>query len=245
MKTGQRFGKLQVISPTPKMRVRDKSGKMMSCWLCRCDCGTERYFRGPHLTSGRTKSCGCTRGQNMKGRTPANKKTPEQHALLAGYRRTKKSWDSMISRCTRPYVNNYQNYGGRGITVCERWMKFENFLADMGERPEGLTLERIENDKGYEPGNCKWATWEEQASNRRNTVMVIAPDTGKKEPLIEAAKRFSLPLRIIYYRLKRGWPVDKAFTWPEGYWLLQEYDPAEYQYMKTKKPYEFDKTGDV
>lgn len=107
----------------------------------------------------------------------------------------------MISRCTNPKHPSYFRYGGRGIVVCDRWLKFENFLADMGERPDGLTLERKDNNLGYNPENCRWATKKEQSRNTSRTV--FAEFCGERVPLIEIAERLGIKVATLHYRLAR------------------------------------------
>jgi len=150
--TGQRFIRLVVIiRATP-----DKSRKIR--WWCICDCGNVTIVQSNNLKSGNTKSCGCL----MRERAVETNTT---HGMVDSLEYH--SWAGMIQRCTNPNNTAYKNYGSRGISVCKKWMKFENFFADMGERPQTLTLERINNDLGYFPENCCWDTRIAQARNRR------------------------------------------------------------------------------
>lgn len=145
---GRRFGRLVVLSPGMA------KGRRLT-WVCRCDCGaTTGSILGKSLRNGDTRSCGCLhKEQNIT------------HGMshTAIYKR----WASMLQRCRDKNHVSYPNYGGRGIDVCRRWEKFENFLADMGEPPPGTSLDRVDNDGPYEPGNVRWATLSEQRNNRR------------------------------------------------------------------------------
>ena len=149
--TNQRFGRLLCLRPGTSHR----SGRF---WICICDCGTECEIRGGSLRSGLTRSCGCLR---------SDKETHQKHGQATQPTGAYRSWISMRSRCRNPKCNRFQYYGGRGITICDRWDKFENFLADMGDRPVGRTLDRINVNGNYEPSNCRWATPAEQLMNRR------------------------------------------------------------------------------
>ena len=142
--------------PKPPSRIR--------C-LCLCACGTKFFAWKQSLATGNTKSCGCLRNTRTKTRATVYTEpySMRSHPLNKLYQR----WATIVERCTSPTSTKWKNYGGRGITVCERWLRFDNFLADMGVPPEGLTIDRINNDGNYEPGNCRWATPKEQRANQR------------------------------------------------------------------------------
>lgn len=148
--TDEKFGLLTALKPVS----RDKHNNVL--WLCRCDCGNETVTRGAGLFWGDTLSCGCTVRCRTHGYASHVHRSVEYRA-----------WVDMRRRCENPDYSKFKNWGGRGIKVCVRWSKFENFLADMGLRPDGHSLERIDNDGDYEPLNCKWAPWSEQLRNRR------------------------------------------------------------------------------
>lgn len=123
-------------------------------------------------------------------------------------------WVDMRRRCLNPSRVAYPDYGGRGIKVCDRWLKFENFLEDMGERPEGLTLERKDNDGPYSKDNCRWATPLEQCQNRRNTVLLSYE--GKTQSMAAWAREVGLKRGTLFWRLKQGWPVEQALAVESG-----------------------------
>jgi hypothetical protein len=136
------------------------------------------------------------------------------HALPGQHTKTYKRWTSMKHRCFNPNDANYKHYGGRGITVCERWLDFRNFLADMGEAPEGMWIDRIDNDKGYEPGNCKWVTPKEQLRNRRNNYMVEVE--GVTKCLSEWAEYLGVDVKMLDARIRKyGWDPQKAVMEPK------------------------------
>jgi hypothetical protein len=163
---GERVGRLTIIE------VADLTDE--GRWYrCRCACGNETTVRGKSLARGNTRSCGCLKREQ----TTAMGKAQATHGHTVGHKPTPtfNSWSSMRDRCRRATSSNYANYGGRGISVCDRWANsFANFLADMGERPAGMTLDRIDPLGNYEPGNCQWSTPIEQARNRRKTDEIIA-----------------------------------------------------------------------
>jgi hypothetical protein len=162
---GRTFSRLTVVARAVNLNHSVR-------YECSCSCGKTVTAYKNMLTSGRQKSCGCLRRETTTARSTTHGHKPRQGAAA-----TYNSWANMRARCTRVTHPRYKDWGGRGITVCERWAKFENFLADMGEKPGGMTLERKDNSKGYSPENCVWATPAQQAANTRNfklTPAVIA-----------------------------------------------------------------------
>jgi hypothetical protein len=155
--TGQRFGMWMVLHPT----------RAHTRWWCRCDCGAERDVVRINLTQGYSKSCGCRQSEVASKALTKHGYCRADSPYLSEYA----IWSSMRTRCRNPRATGYENYGGRGIDVCERWQTFENFLADMGPRPTPKhSLDRIDNDGNYEPSNCRWASREAQARNQRRYI---------------------------------------------------------------------------
>lgn len=149
---GQRFNRLTAIG----MIGRSKNGYII--WECFCDCGNMTNVTSDKLRNKHTQSCGCLRRDRAREKNTTHGKY---------YHRIYSIWRGILSRCNNPNHDAFSNYGGRGIQVCERWLKFENFFADMGDPPEGLTIDRINVNGNYEPNNCRWATWSKQNLNKR------------------------------------------------------------------------------
>jgi hypothetical protein len=163
---GKKFGRLTVL------RIA-KLANHYFWWWCKCECGNIKSIRGSRIACGNTKSCGCIRREKSRIHCTQLGKSNFTHGATRGGKWTREylTWFSMRQRCENPNHTKYLYYGGRGISVCERWQKFENFLMDMGPKPKGLTLDRHPNNDGnYEPGNCRWATWSEQMKNRRKWI---------------------------------------------------------------------------
>ncbi len=196
---GRTFERLFVFADAP-------STYTTRSWV-RCACGTELIVTNAHLKTGCTGSCGCL----MRDRTSAANST---HRHTIGYARTRtyRAWTDMTKRCRKPRGRDVKNYAH--VIVCERWVhSFENFLADMGECPVGLTLDRWPNKFGnYEPGNCRWATVQQQARNKRNNrILTVRGVTGC---FVELAEHFGIPRTVAKDRLLSGWSAEDAFTNP-------------------------------
>lgn len=202
---GQTFGRLTVIGNAPN--YVSISGQRHAQWICRCECGTEKVIRSSDLRAGRTTSCGCWRSESTTARS-------HRHGQSTTARRTKAymAWAGMLQRCTNPSDKEWHNYGGRGITVCDEWRRFEAFHADMGEPPEGRSLDRVDVDGPYNLSNCRWATAAEQARNKRGNVWII--HKGQRMVLEDAARMEGIGSETVNYRRKAGWPQDLWFVPP-------------------------------
>jgi len=190
------FGRLTVIAFAGQKSLR-------AYWLCRCECGKEVAVRGTGLVSGTSQSCGCLCRELTIARntTHGKARTPEYRA-----------WLGMLQRCYKPGSKMYYRYGGRGITVCERWRtSLEAFLEDMGPRPTPKhTIERKENDLGYCKDNCIWETRKVQARNTRQNAMLTFQ--GKTKCIAAWAEECGMAMKILWQRLNRGWSAERALT---------------------------------
>jgi len=192
--SGKVFNRLTVLKQVvlPNQQQRN--------WLCRCKCGVEKVIGAKEITKGRTKSCGCLwRESAAKTCIERNTTHGGSKTLLYGV------WVSMLNRCRNPNVEAYPRYGGRGIKVCKRWLKFENFKKDMGNPGEGLTLERVNTNGNYEKSNCIWTTYKEQNSNRRNNVYVFVGED--RITVSECSRRLGIPHQTLGYRVSHGIPT--------------------------------------
>ncbi len=196
--TGQRFGRLTVLSFSHMNKGR------RAVWNCECECGTKCQVEGTKLATGRTKSCGCLRPD-------AARENNSTHGYSTHY--LWNTYAKMIARCYTPSDKSYKRYGARGITVCERWREsFVNFLADMGDRPDGCSIDRIDNDGPYSPENCRWATISQQNSNTRQNHNLTYD--GETLTIAQWSTRLGISQHTIRNRLRYGWSVERTLTEP-------------------------------
>lgn len=192
---GQRFGRLVVVGYSHR-----NAGRKLY-WHGKCDCGKSHIAQGTNLKNGNIKSCGCLQ-----------KETIGSLNYKHGMRNTTTyvSWERMKQRCLNPNYKWFKDYRGRGITICKEWIdSFENFLSDMGERPAGMSIDRIDNEKGYYKDNCKWSTRLEQNNNKRNNRILTY--RGIKRTLNQWARILNISRCTLKSRLHYGWTIKKAF----------------------------------
>lgn len=211
MKRGQRFidlqgktyGRLTILGYAGRCVC---GGRKVPYWKCRCECGTEVIIANSNI--GRTRSCGCLAIEGVKQRA-----TIHGHFTNGIQSKTYSAWCSMLARCSNPKRRDFNDYGGRGITVCERWRNsFGAFLEDMGVKPANHSLDRRDNSGNYEPSNCRWATNQEQGNNRRSNVRITFNQTT--QTIKQWCQALGYRPTLVNDRLKRGWSVEKALTEP-------------------------------
>lgn len=207
---GDRFGRWTALTETETRTY--PSGTEVRFRSCRCDCGTVQWVGEYKLRTGHSRSCGCLQSEVTTQRSLKHgRSTRGNRSPVYGV------WRNMISRCTNPNVESYKNYGARGITVCERWLKFENFFEDMGEPPDGLTIDRVDNNGNYFRGNCRWATRVDQARNRggkRKTVTLTF--NGFTLSLVGWSEKLGIAREVLSRRYYAGWSTEKILTTPIG-----------------------------
>ena len=203
---GRKFGKLKVITEAPRRIV---AGVPRIYYLCQCDCGNQKEILSGGLSCNGVKSCGCGIAESVRERM-----TTHGHSIHGKSTRTYNIWVKINVRCYNQKHEQYKDYGGRGIKVCDRWRaSFENFLKDMGECPPNLSIDRYPNNDGnYEPGNCRWATTGEQHRNMRTNRIVEL--YGFKGCFKDAAAHFNIPISTAASRLRYGWTYEQIFLTP-------------------------------
>lgn len=220
--TGLRFGKLVVVSETNRTaskRVR---------WLCRCDCGRIKPIHGQRLTSGLADSCGC---ESSAKRSAA--KTTHGHTINRTFSPTYNTWAGMLARCTNQNHTGYTRYGGAGITVCDTWLTFENFLADMGEKPRNMSIDRINPALGYFKENCRWATNSEQATNKTSVPRFL--HDGKNLSAAEWSKITGISSGTIRARIRLGWTTEEALGFKHHAIPPKLSDPITGRFIRSSK----------
>lgn len=170
-------------------------------WSCTCECGNECNALGFIMRRGEKQSCGCLQKEAAAN---INKKHGKTRTKIYAI------WRAMTQRCYDPNSHAYNRYGGRGIKICDKWKSFEGFYEDMGDKPEGLSLERIDNNGNYEPANVVWATHKAQSNNRRSNV--VLEFQGRKQTMQQWADESGLKIQTIWARLHRGWTIERAIS---------------------------------
>lgn len=193
-RTGMIFGEWKILS-----FIERKSA--MNYWLCRCSCGTTKAVSYGTLANGRSSSCGC---KAIKKRV----KKLTKHGMSGTS--TYKSWHAMIQRTQGK--GGHEAYVDKKISVCDEWLLFKNFIADMGLRPDGMSIDRIDNTKGYSKNNCRWATQVQQANNKETNVFIDC--FGEKMTITQASRHYNIPISCLRHRLRKGMSVSDALTTP-------------------------------
>lgn len=192
---GDSFGRLTVVS-------KGKISGRNRYWICKCECGVTKEICYSSLSRGSTNSCGCL-----------NSELASSRRVKHGLSKTEiyDVWVNMKSRCLNQSNKSFHNYGGRGIKVCERWMQFDNFFADMGEPPARHEIDRIDNDGDYLPSNCKWSTKQEQCENRRSNKLFTV--NKQQKTISQLSREYGINYFTLRARLtKLNWDIDRALT---------------------------------
>ena len=193
--SGKRFGKLTAI------RLSDSGPRYRTKWICKCDCGNEKTILYGNISRGHTTSCGCI-VESSKFRKKHLDSRSKEYSIWAGIK----------DRCLNTSEKNYHRYGGRGILICDRWKEsYENFLSDMGRCPSECSIDRIDNNGNYEPGNCRWATRIQQANNKRTNRLIIKPNGGTCT-IADLHRETGIKYTTIKMRLNYGWTYDEIIS---------------------------------
>ena len=212
--SGKRFGRWSVLKQTDPPQDWEHRG---TWWLCQCDCGIKRPVYGNSLRSGTSRSCGCLHSEISSEQMSGKNHPMYRHGQAREGQRSKewRTWNSMIRRCIYPSMKSYPHYGGRGIKICQRWLdSFEDFLIDVGYAPsEKHSLDRIDNNGNYEPGNVRWATNSEQIKNSRRARIITFQ--GRAQNIMDWAQEVGINRQTIQMRLDHyGWSIHDALTKP-------------------------------
>ena len=192
IKKGDKYNLLTAI------RFDHKDNRNRQFWLFKCDCGNKKVIREDSVKGNKTKSCGCL-----------GRKIHTTHGM--SYTREHNIWNHMKQRCLNENDKNYKDYGARGIKVCKRWLKFENFYKDMGKAPINKSIDRINNNGNYEPDNCRWATMKEQANNKRYNHLLTF--NGKTQTIAQWSEELNIKRSTLSQRLRYGWNIERALSY--------------------------------